>query len=221
MGILSASIAKKVAMALSGLFLVIFLAQHFTINITSVIDPETFNTWSHFMGTNILVQFILQPILILGVIFHFVMGLVLEIQNHKARKIKYKDYKGSANSTWASRNMIVTGAVILAFLGLHFYDFWVPEIIYKYVEANPDDPSRYYIEVVHKFEDPIRVVLYCIAFVLLIIHLWHGFSSSFQSIGWNNKYSKGLKAFTKVYAIAIPAGFIFIAIYLHFNQISH
>lgn len=221
MGILSASIAKKVAMALSGLFLVIFLAQHFTINITSVIDPETFNIWSHFMGTNILVQFILQPILIFGVVFHFVMGLVLEIQNNKARKIKYKDYKGSANSTWASRNMIVTGAVILAFLGLHFYDFWVPEIIYKYVEANPDDPSRYYEEVVHKFEDPIRVVLYCIAFVLLMIHLWHGFASSFQSVGWNNKYSKALNGFTKVYAIAIPAGFIFIAIYLHFNQISH
>ena len=47
----------------------------------------------------------------------------------------YKKYRGSANSSWASRNMIISGLVILAFLGLHFYDFWVPEIIYKYVDV--------------------------------------------------------------------------------------
>ena len=81
MAILSSSIARKVAMALSGLFLVFFLAQHFTINITSVIDPDTFNSWSHFMGHNILVQFILQPVLIFGVVFHFIMGIVLEMQD--------------------------------------------------------------------------------------------------------------------------------------------
>ena len=55
-GLLKSSVAKKFAMALSGLFLVLFLAQHFTINLTSVISPDTFNSWSHFMGTNILVQ---------------------------------------------------------------------------------------------------------------------------------------------------------------------
>ena len=145
MGILSASIAKKVAMALSGLFLVFFLAQHFTINLSSVIDPETFNNWSHFMGTNGLVQFVLQPVLIVGVIFHFVMGIVLEIQNRNARAISYKSYKGNKNSTWASRNMIISGLVILAFLGLHFYDFWVPEIIYKYVDVKESLEDRYFI----------------------------------------------------------------------------
>ncbi len=85
MGIISSSIARKVAMALSGLFLVFFLGQHFTINLTSVIDPDTFNEWSHFMGTNILVQAVLQPILIFGVIFHFIMGFILEIRNRKAK----------------------------------------------------------------------------------------------------------------------------------------
>ena len=95
MAILSSSIARKVAMALSGLFLVFFLAQHFTINITSVIDPDTFNSWSHFMGHNILVQFILQPVLIFGVVFHFIMGIVLEIRNNNARQISYKSFKGN------------------------------------------------------------------------------------------------------------------------------
>lgn len=215
---LSSSIARKVAMALSGLFLVIFLAQHFTINITSVINPDTFNSWSEFMGHNIVVQFILQPILIFGVVFHFIMGIILEIRNNNSRKISYKSFKGNKNSTWASRNMIISGAVILAFLGLHFYDFWVPEITNKYINVIPNDPTHYYAELAHKFESPVRTGLYCLAFVLLMLHLWHGFSSSFQSMGWNNKYSKGLRGFTKVYAIAIPLGFIFIALYLHFNN---
>ena len=221
MAILSSSIARKVAMALSGLFLVFFLGQHFTINLTSVLSPDTFNEWSHFMGTNGVVQFLLQPVLIIGVIFHFVMGIILEIQNNRARVHKYAKYKGSTNSTWASRNMIISGLVILGFLGLHFYDFWVPEIIYKYIDVNEALESRYYPELVHKFESPVRVGLYCLAFVLLAIHLWHGFASSFQSVGFNNKYSRALKGFTKLYAILIPAGFVFIALYHHFNQLPH
>lgn len=220
-GLLKSSIGRKVAMALSGLFLVIFLTQHFVINSTTVIDPDTFNAWSHFMGTNPLVQYVLQPILILGVVFHFVMGFVLDYQNRKARPVNYVNYKGSANATWMSRNMIISGAVVLAFLGLHFYDFWIPEMIHKYVESNPEDPTRYYAETVHKFESPVRVVLYVIAFALLALHLWHGFASTFQSVGFNNSYSKALSKFAKVWAVAIPVGFVVIAVYLHFNQIPH
>jgi len=221
MGIISSSIARKVAMALSGLFLVFFLGQHFVINLSSVIDPDTFNSWSHFMGTNGVVQFMLQPVLILGVIFHFVMGIILELKNRNARVKSYAKYKGSANASWASRNMIITGLVILAFLGLHFYDFWVPEIIYKYVDVSPIIEDRYFEETVHKFENPVRVGLYCLSFILLAIHLWHGFASSFQSVGFNNKYSRAIQGFTKLYAVLIPLGFIFIAMYHHLNQIPH
>lgn len=221
MGILSSSIAKKVAMALSGLFLVFFIGLHFVINLTSVIAPDTFNSWSHFMGTNGLIQGVLQPVLVFGVVFHFVMGIVLEFKNKKARAVNYTSFKGSANSSWVSRNMIYTGLVVLAFLGLHFYDFWIPEIIHKYIESNPEDPTRYLIETVHKFESPVRTGLYVVSFVLLALHLWHGFASSFQSIGFNNMYSKALKGFTKFYAVLIPLGFIFIALYHHFNQLQH
>ena len=221
MGIISSSIARKVAMALSGLFLVFFLAQHFTINLTTVIAPDTFNSWSHFMGTNGLVQGLLQPILIFGVVFHFVMGFILEIKNRNARDVKYFSFKGGTNASWASRNMIISGLVILAFLGLHFYDFWIPELIHKYIETHPEDPTRYYAETVHKFESPVRVGLYVFAFVLLALHLWHGFASSFQSVGLNNKYSKMLTGFSRIFAIVIPLGFIFIALYLHLNQLPH
>jgi succinate dehydrogenase / fumarate reductase cytochrome b subunit len=213
---LKSSIAKKVAMALSGLFLIMFLALHFFINLTSVFSPDTFNEMSHFMGYNPLIQFVMQPILVAGVVFHFVMGIVLERKNQNARPVAYAKYNGAANASWASRNMIVSGLVVLAFIGLHFYDFWVQEIVYKYVDGNAIETTRYYPELVAKFESPIRTGLYCLAFILLSVHLWHGFNSSFQSVGFNNKFSKSLHKLGYAFAIVVPFGFIFIALFHHF-----
>ena len=215
--LLKSSIAKKVAMALSGLFLMLFLAQHFFINMTSVFSSDTFNSISHFMGNNPLVQFVIQPILIVGVIFHFIMGFVLDFKNRSARPIGYAKNNGAVNSSWASRNMIVTGSVVLAFLALHFYDFWFPEMIYKYVDASPLDETRYFAELTHKFVSPVRTGLYCLSFVLLALHLWHGFSSSFQSVG-ARRVSLGTQKFGYAFAIVVPFGFIFIALFHHFNH---
>ena len=217
MTVAASSIGKKVAMALSGLFLVLFLTQHFSINLLSIFSESTFNEVSHFMGNNPIVQFILQPILILGVLFHFSMGFILELQNSGSRSVKYSSYKGSANASWMSRNMIYSGIVILSFLGLHFYDFWVPEMNYKYIEVLPLNPDRYFEELVHKFESPVRVGIYVLSFVFLALHLLHGFASSFQSVGVNNKYSKTIKYFTVAFSVVIPSGFIFIALFHHLN----
>ena len=214
---ISSSIARKLAMALSGVFLVLFLGQHFTINMTSVISEKTFNSISHFMGTNPLVQFVLQPILIFGVLFHFIMGFILEIKNRKSRSIKYAAFNGAANASWVSRNMILSGIVILSFLGLHFYDFWFPEINYKYIEFRPENPDRYYEELVHKFHDRIKVILYSVSFFFLALHLYHGFASSFQTVGVNNKFSKSIKLFTVAFSIVVPLGFVFIAVFHHLN----
>lgn len=214
------SIGRKVLMSLSALFLLFFLFQHFLINVTSTFSPDMFNELSHFMGTNPLVQFALQPVLILGVVFHFIMGFVLEIQNKNARGVKYASYNGGANATWASRNMLISGGVILLFLGLHFYDFWIPEINHKYIAFLPEDATRYYPELRHKFTDIIRVVLYSLSFVLLALHLNHGFQSAFQSVGFNNrKYTPALKKIGKWYSILIPLGFVFIAIFHYINQL--
>ena len=215
MSLKTSSIIRKVSMALSGLFLVVFLTQHFTINLTSVFSENVFNKISHFMGNNFIVQFILQPILIFGVVFHFIMGFILEYINRKSRDTSYVSFKGSSNSNWMSRNMIYSGIVILSFLGLHFYDFWIPEINYKYVEVLPLNQERYYQELVHKFESPIRTTIYSVSFVFLALHLYHGFSSSFQSVGFNNKYSSALRLFANGFSIIIPLGFIFIAIFHH------
>ncbi len=223
-GIYKSSIGRKFIMALTAFFLMFFILQHFLINILSVINPDTFNEVSHFMGTNGFIQYLLQPVLLLGVLLHFVLGFILEIKNRTSRNVNYTKNKGSANSSWMSRNMIWSGGFILAFLLLHLGDFWVPEIKTKFIEGDMSGMLangggyRYYEELVHKFQPIWRVALYCIGFIFLSLHLLHGFNSAFQSVGANNKYTRGLKGFGKVYAIVIPLGFIGIALYHHFNH---
>ena len=220
----SSSIGRKVLMALSGFFLMVFLLQHFSINLLSVIDDNLFNEVSHFMGTNPLIQFVLQPILILGFMFHLFMGIYLDFKNNKARPIKYAMNKPSANSNWMSRNMIISGLMIFLFLGLHFYDFWFPEINTKFIKGDwtglHDGEYRYWQELNHKFHDLWRVIIYCISFIFLSLHLLHGFQSAFQSAGFNsNKYTPTIKLASNIYAIAIPFGFIFIALFHYINYI--
>ena len=111
-GLIKSSLARKVTMALSGLFLVFFLLFHCTVNMTSVFSPDTYNQFSHFLGTNFVVQVFMQPVLVFGVIFHFIMGFILEIKNRSSRNIKYTMYKGGANASWVSRNMIISGCLL-------------------------------------------------------------------------------------------------------------
>ncbi len=218
-GLTSSTIGRKYAMALSAMFLLIFLIMHLSVNLISVFSDTAFNTASEFMGYNPFIQFLMQPILGFAVIFHFVMGFILEIRNRSARPVSYAVNNGAANSTWTSRNMIISGLVVLAFLGLHMYDFWWHEITFKYVDANTPDNERYWHELHAKFADLWRVIFYVIAFVLLGLHLAHGFQSSFQSVGARHpKYTPVIKALGNWYSILIPAGFIIIAVYHYITQ---
>jgi succinate dehydrogenase / fumarate reductase cytochrome b subunit len=221
-GILSSSIARKVAMALSALFLIIFLLIHLAVNLTSLFSEELFNELSHFMGTNPLIQFAMQPVLIFGVVLHFVLGFILELRNWSARNVKYAKYNGAASSSWMSRNMIYSGLVILAFIVLHFIDFWIPEINTKYILGDMsgmhNGEFRYFEELQHKFVSSLRVGAYVVAFILLALHLMHGFQSAFQSMGFNNKYSKCVSTLGNIYSIVIPLGFIIVALFHHFNH---
>lgn len=216
------SVGKKILMALSGFFLLVFLLQHLVINMLSVISEDAFNSTSHFMGTNGLIQFVMQPLLIFGVIFHLAMGIILDLQNKKAREVRYVKNLASANSTWMSRNMIITGIMVMLFLGLHFYDFWLPEVKMKFIDGIWDQDTRYFGELQHKFLSPVRTGIYVLSFVFLALHLLHGFQSSFQSVGFrHNKYTPVIKKLGNLYAILIPAGFIFIALFHHLSHLSH
>ncbi|WP_282071824.1 succinate dehydrogenase cytochrome b subunit [Polaribacter atrinae] len=217
-GFFKSSVGRKVAMALSAFFLMFFLIIHLAVNITSLFSEDLFNELSHFMGTNPLVQFALQPVLVFGVIFHFVLGFILEIKNKKANGVAYAKNNGAANSSWMSRNMIYSGAAILAFIVLHFIDFWIPEVNHKYIAVLPEDPIRYFHELQEKFVPMWRVAAYVVAFVFLALHLAHGFTSAFQSMGVTAGRKKALQNFGKIYSIIIPLGFIIVALFHHFNH---
>jgi succinate dehydrogenase / fumarate reductase cytochrome b subunit len=222
-GFFKSSIGRKVSMALSAFFLMFFLLQHLSINILSVVNPDLFNEVSHFMGTNPVVQFALQPVLIFAVVFHFVMGFILELKNRKANGAGYAKNNGAANSTWFSRNMILSGITILAFIVLHFIDFWFPEINTKFIQGDWSgtmegvEGLRYHEELVHKFMHPARVVAYVVAFIFLGLHLAHGFTSAFQSVGAASLRKK-LEKVGIAYSVIVPFGFIFIALYHFFNH---
>ena len=102
----------------------------------------------------------------------------------------------------------------MCFLALHFYDFWIPEIKDKFIDGKWDEPTKYYPHLEHKFHDLWRVVIYCVSFVFLSLHLLHGFQSSFQSAGLNHsKYTAVVKTAGSLYAVLVPLGFIFIALF--------
>ena len=213
-GLTQSTIGRKFLMALSAMFLLIFLVTHLSLNLISVFSEEGFNKASEFMGSNPLIQFVMQPILFVGVIFHFVMGFVLEFKNRAARPVKYAVTNNSQNSTWMSRNMIISGALILIYLVIHLADFWVPTVSKNYLGVIHEESDFEHLQ--EKFQPLWRVILYIVSFVLLGLHLAHGFQSSFQSIGARHpKYLKCVQSLGTWYSILIPLGFIIVAVY-HF-----
>lgn len=125
--ILSSSIAKKWWMALTGLFLCVFLIGHLAGNLQllndSVEGKRAFNEYAHFMGTNIFIK-VLSYLTYISILFHAIDGIMLTVQNKKARPVKYAYEKPNTNSKWYSRSMAVLGSAILIFIVLHMQHFW-------------------------------------------------------------------------------------------------
>ena len=207
---LKTSVAKKIAMALSGFFLITFIIVHLSINLTMVFGgKETFEEAVHFMATNPFIR-IMEPILFLGFIFHISMGIYLELKNRANRPVGYAEYKGSAVASWASRNMIWTGLFVLLFLLFHFYNYYIP-----FRTTNVTD---HYALVTGLFQSPVYTVFYVLAFIALGIHLSHGFESAFQSVGMpREKCYKAIHICGQCFAWIVALGFSFIAVYFYFK----
>ncbi len=124
--ILKSSLAKKYWMALTGLFLCLFLVGHLAGNLQLIFgDALQFNQYALFMTTNPAVK-ILSYLTYFSIIFHSVDGILLAYQNNKARPVKYAKNKPETISPWASRNMAILGTVILIFIVTHMITFWAP-----------------------------------------------------------------------------------------------
>jgi succinate dehydrogenase / fumarate reductase cytochrome b subunit len=207
---LKTSVAKKITMALSGLFLVTFILVHLSINLTLIWPgKETFEKAVHFMATNPFIR-IMEPILFFGFIWHIAMGIYLDLTNRQRRSVKYEKYNGSAVASWASRNMIWTGLFILFFLLFHFYNYYIPFKVHHVTD--------HYDLVTGLFDNPFYTLLYILAFVGLGFHLSHGFQSAFQSLGApREKCNRFLVVLGNIIAVLVAGGFSIIALYFFIN----
>lgn len=207
--VLFSSISKKFVMALAGLFLLTFLPLHLFINLMLLkTEPGPFNTAAHFMATFPLIK-IMEVVLMAAILIHISWGVLLQIQNWLARPVGYVSSNKSEISFF-SRFMIWTGAAILTFLILHWFNFYFIKL--GIVKGNAED----FYSVAHNlFKIPAYDIIYLTCFTLLGFHLFHAFYSAFQTLGLNHRlWNPIVRPIALIYAIIIPAGFAAIAITL-------
>jgi succinate dehydrogenase / fumarate reductase cytochrome b subunit len=212
----TSSVGKKLVMALTGIFLILFLVVHVSVNAllwSGIFVPEDhgeiFNKAAHFLGST-LVPRILEIGLFLFFIIHIVQGYVLEIQNRSRRGTGYKVKMGSEGSKWYRKSMGLLGTIIFLFLIIHLADFWVPS---RFGGLDPafyaDAPNReyhdLYAKMIEVFQNPWIDALYVIGCISLAWHLLHGFQASFRSLGlYNTKYIALINAVGIAFAIIVP-----------------
>nr|WP_317631991.1 succinate dehydrogenase cytochrome b subunit [uncultured Flavobacterium sp.] len=122
--LLKSSIAKKWWMSLTGLFLCVFLVGHLVGNLQLIFGtPLQFNEYALFMTTNPAVK-VLSYVTYFSILFHAIDGIMLTVQNKKARPVGYAVKNDKVSSTWASRNMAVLGTLLLVFIATHMVNFW-------------------------------------------------------------------------------------------------
>lgn len=219
---LSSTLGRKLIMALTGLFLILFLTGHVSGNLLLFKSDggESFNIYAKFMTTNPAVK-LLSYLTYISVIGHVIYSIALARHNKAARPVAYSLTKGSSNSSAASRNMGILGTIILLFLAGHMYTFWYQmhwgEIPLVMIEG--EEYKNLYSVVSLAFQQAWMVALYVVSMGFLGFHLSHGFASAFQTLGLSHqKYSPAIQFVGKVYCILVPILFASMPIYIYFTS---
>lgn len=219
-GLFSSSLGRKYLMALTGLFLCSFLLIHLIGNVALFTDPVQFNEYTRFMSSNPLIR-IMEIVLVVGFLAHIIDAIMLTRANRTAQPVKYAMDK--KKSSWYSRNMGLTGSIILAFLILHLQSFWYG---YKFgevamtIDSSGAEIKDMYAMVLSAFSQSWYSAIYVLAMILLGTHLNHGFQSAFQSMGLRHKkYTPTIKKAGTVFAVIMTLGFISFPIYFYITQL--
>jgi|SRR6056297_314446 len=210
----TSSVGKKFIMSVTGIFLILFLLVHLTVNSLLLVGSEAFNEAAHFMVTNPVIR-IIEPVLALGFIIHIIYSGYITLQNQTRRPIHFKLLNRRKSSTWPSRNMFILGGVILIFLVIHLADFYW-KVRFGEISLVPGtEMEDLYSLVSEKFIALWWLdLIYVIGAVFLGLHLSHGFWSAFHTLGWNNDtWMKRLQWIGYILAVIIGAGFATIPLY--------
>ena len=205
-------------MGLAGLGWTLFVAGHMAGNLLIFCGAETFNKYGHMIVSNKPLLYGTELFLIVCLLLHVGLGLILTIENKKAKPSKYQAQPVSdKRASFASRTMAYQGTLILAFIIYHLITFkYGPHYTIVHGGEPMRDLHRLVVEV---FADPRYVLGYIICLILLGIHLSHGVSSIFQSLGFNHpKYTPTIKKAGWAYAIVVAGGFIAQPLYVFLSQ---
>ncbi|OQY43947.1 MAG: succinate dehydrogenase [Candidatus Parabeggiatoa sp. nov. 2] len=214
---LTSTVGQKVLMSMTGLFLISFLVVHLTGNLMLFKDDNgvAFNAYAHFMSTAGIIR-VAELILVLGFVLHIYTAWRLTRHNRQTRPQDYIYSRPDINSSWFSRNMGITGSVVLIFLLTHLHHFWFK---YKFqadipLAAGTDYKDMYWLAQTFFQQEWWFSILYIVAMVFLGFHLAHAFESAFQTLGIHHKkYTPFLKKLGVLFAIIVPAGFATMPIY--------
>ena len=222
----TSSVGKKWVMALTGLFLIIFLIVHAGINacIWANDGGVMFNKAAHFMGSTVVIR-IAEIGLFLGIFLHIIQGYMLEMQNRSKRKLGYAVPMGNKGSKWYSRSMALLGTILLMFFILHWWHFWVPARFIGHeqlmeIEIGNVKMHNMYNLMQYTFQQGWVVIVYVLACISLCWHLIHGFQSAFRTVGVSN--SKYLTTITNVgigYAIIISLAFAMMPVSMYLGWV--
>lgn len=229
MWLLNSSIGKKLIMSISGLFLVLFLLFHLSMNVAAVFSGEAYNMVCSLLGSN---WYAVAATLVLaaGVVIHFVYAIILTLQNRKARgNDRYAINARPKGVEWASQNMFVLGLIVILFMLLHFSQFWYKmmfaelighhEVALGSAMVSPQDGAAF---INYYFQgNAVITVLYLIWYVALWFHLTHGFWSAIQTIGWNNTiWMNRWECISNIVATVICGLFAIITIIFFLNGVG-
>lgn len=210
-------------MSLTGLFLISFLIVHLSGNLQLLANDngESFNIYAAFMSHNPIIR-VISIGLYTFIVLHAIQGIVLALQNRKAKGMHYK--KGQpAGASWPAKNMALLGILLFAFLCIHMGDFWwkmrfTDQLAMVSYPGRDEPVEDIYTRVHVAFQELWIVIIYVIGVIALALHLVHGFQSAFQSLGINhNKYTPVIKIIGLIFSIIVPIGFALIPI-LHYMQ---
>ncbi|HMQ76168.1 MAG TPA: succinate dehydrogenase cytochrome b subunit [Flavobacteriales bacterium] len=215
--LLGSSLTKKYWMALTGLFLCLFLVIHLAGNLQLLdASPEgrlKFNAYAKFMTTFPLIK-VVSYVLYFSILFHAFDGILLAMQNRQARPTRYVKENPSANRTWYSGQMALLGTLLLVFIVLHMKHFWY-EMHWGGLPVDAEGNTDLFTVVAAAFREPLYVLFYVVAMAVLGFHLLHGFQSAFQSLGLNHpRYTPIIKNVGVFFGVVVPILFALIPVWM-------
>ena len=221
---ITSSLGRKLIMALTGVFLILFLVVHLAGNLQLLKNDggQSFNVYAEFMSTNGLIQFISKGNFAF-ILIHVFLSLYLTIQNKKARPVQYAVVNQKGSSVWASRNMGILGTIILIFLVIHLQNFWYQMHFGSVATIDYEGQTVRNLAAVTSFafSNIWYTVLYVVCMIALGFHLSHGFQSAFQTLGLEHvKYSPAIKTVGLAFSIIVPGLYALIPIWMYVESLS-